>query len=155
MQLYVGHGLYTEVDLEDVLEVCRYSWSLTKGYARTYLGGGRCNSKYIYLHQFIGERMGLIGQVDHKDRNSFNNSRFNLRIASLSQNGANQDIRSNNTSGYKGVSYVRKGNKWNARIKINYESISLGSFNTPEEAALAYNQAAIQYFGEFAVLNKI
>jgi hypothetical protein len=57
----------------------------------------------------------------------------------------------NNTSGYRGVTWFQ--NKWRASIKINSRRIFLGYFISKEDAARAYDRAALEYFGEFAVLN--
>lgn len=62
-------------------------------------------------------------------------------------------MRTNNTSGYKGVS--RDRGRWRAYIRVNYKQIHLGNFRTKEEAARRYNEAALKYFGEFAELNEI
>lgn len=109
------------------------------------------------LHMAVAERMGITGEVvDHIDRNPCNNKRSNLRGATKSQNGANRRSNRNNTSGYKGV-IIRGGdtapNKYRARIKLNYKGVHLGSFPTAEEAARAYDRAAIEAWGEFAVTN--
>jgi hypothetical protein len=86
-------------------------------------------------------------RIDHKDLNKKNNILSNLRECTQSQNAANSGLRSNNTSGYKGV-YKSYG-KWCARITVNYKPISLGAFNTLEEAAAAYYIAAAYHFGEY------
>lgn len=56
---------------------------------------------------------------------------------------------------YKGVSYVKKRDKWKSQITADYKVYFLGEFLTEVEAALAYNAAAIKHFGEFAYLNEI
>jgi hypothetical protein len=61
----------------------------------------------------------------------------------------------NTSSKYKGVTYLKKLDKWQAQIEINYKSIYLGIFLFEEEAAIAYNEAALHHFGEFAVLNEV
>jgi hypothetical protein len=61
----------------------------------------------------------------------------------------------NNTSGYKGVSWNSHAKAWAARITVRGRRVFLGSFDDPVEAAKAYNEAALEYHGEFAVLNKI
>jgi hypothetical protein len=61
----------------------------------------------------------------------------------------------NNTSGYKGVCWVESNQKYRASIGVNYETILLGHFNVKEDAARAYNEAALKYFGENAWLNKL
>ena len=59
------------------------------------------------------------------------------------------------TSKYKGVSWRKQSNKWNAKIYVEKKHIHLGLFLSEEDAALAYNKAAIQYFGDEAYINKI
>lgn len=91
---------------------------------------------------------GEVTKVDHKDRNKINNAINNLRKATHQQNMANQDIRYNNELGVKGVQ--KRGNRYRAQITVNYKVIHLGTYNTLEEAIIAREQAAKQYFGEFA-----
>jgi hypothetical protein len=61
----------------------------------------------------------------------------------------------NSTSKYKGVSFDSINNKWRSGIMINGKTIHLGRFNLEEEAAIAYNNKAIELFGEFAKINNI
>jgi hypothetical protein len=99
-----------------------------------------------YMHRVIvTPPAGL--QVDHIDGNKLNNVRSNLRIATQSQNCANKPAKEGITSGYKGVMWT--GTKWGASIRGKW----LGSFAAPEEAAIAYDHAAIQAYGQFAYLN--
>ena len=93
--------------------------------------------------------------VDHVDRNPSNNKIENLREATKSQNCMNRKPYKNFSSKYKGVSWHELSNKWMSNITINYKHIHLGSFTNEIDAALAYNNAAIKYFGEYAYLNKI
>ncbi len=91
-------------------------------------------------------RLGL----DHKNRNSLDDRIENLRIATRSQNYANNSIQLRNTSGYKGVSWNKIAKKWRASIGVNKKFISLGYFDNPADAGNAYLKAAKEYFGEFA-----
>lgn len=91
--------------------------------------------------------------IDHEDRNGANNQKYNLRIATKSQNGINQVLRKNNTTGFKGVTYEKYTNKYKAQIWFENVCIHLGRFDDPEEAALAYDRAARRYHGKFARLN--
>lgn len=93
------------------------------------------------------------GYLDHIDMNRSNNRIDNLRIATNSQNQGNIKLWKTNTSGYRGVHWCRKTGKWRAGIRINSHLHCLGSFNTREEAAEAYNKAAFEVWGEFARLN--
>lgn len=97
----------------------------------------------VHMHREIMDTpRGMI--VDHKDHDPLNNQRDNLRNCTHSQNNANSS--SSSKSGYKGVTII-------AAITIDKKSIHLGAFATAEEAAKAYDAAAIKYFGEFANLN--
>ena len=88
--------------------------------------------------------------LDHKDRNRFNNRLDNLRLATLSQNGANSRLSRANTSGYKRVCWNKTAEKWQADIMVNRKQFKIGLYDTKEEAAEAYRVAALHHFGEFA-----
>src|SRR6266851_8668054 len=75
------------------------------------------HKRTIYMHRTILE-CGPNQETDHHDRNTLNNRRYNLRKATKSQNRNNQKIRSDNKSGYKGVSWDNRKNKWIAQIAI-------------------------------------
>lgn len=93
--------------------------------------------------------------LDHSDAVRSNECFFNFRPATRGQNMQNGTLRSNNTSGYKGVAFHYGTMKWRAYIKRNGMQIALGLFFTKEDAALAYNKAAKELFGEFARVNTI
>ena len=88
-------------------------------------------------------------QVDHIDGNSLNNCKYNLRLATPSQNQAN--VEGYASSGLKGAYKIKSG--WMSKIVVNRKSIYLGTFLTKEMAAAAYVRAANKYFGEFSVTN--
>lgn len=142
---------FAMVDDEDFERVNQYDWQVAICYWNIY-AKGLVKGKETYLHPFILKTNSL---VDHINGNGLDDQKHNLRITSTQKNAFNQKIRSNNTSGYKGVSWYRRLNKWVARINIDYKGFTLGYFSDPVEAARAYNKKAVELFGEFARLNQI
>ena len=92
-------------------------------------------------------------QVDHINRIKTDNRWINLRECTQSQNMCNVKKQSNNTSGYKGVSWNKKNQKWVVQIKGNKEREVVGFFDCKHKAAKAYNKRATELFGEFSHLN--
>jgi hypothetical protein len=91
-------------------------------------------------------------KIDHKNGNGLDNRKENLRMASTAENARNLNKKSsNNTSGYRGVSFSKrhKNKPWMGRIKFNGKLIHLGYFFTAEEAAKAFDKKAVELFGEF------
>lgn len=108
----------------------------------------RDGSKHVMMHNVItGYKL-----TDHKNRNGLDNRRENLRDASYSENAANRIKARNCSSIYKGVSQCSKTGNWRAYINKG-KFKSLGTFKTQEEAAKAYDKAALEAFGEYARLN--
>lgn len=137
-------------DLADYDLVKRHAWHIGDGYARTNLSSG----KSIFLHRLIlGPPPDVY--IDHINRNRLDNRRANLRWATKSQNSVNSGLCRKNNTGYKGVSFHKIRHKYRARIKVFGSEKHLGLYNTPQEAAIAYNDAASFYFGEYAYLNQI
>jgi hypothetical protein len=102
----------------------------------------------VLMHRYL---MGEPAEdVDHWNRDSLDNRRENLRLATASQNIAN-GLSRGGSSKFKGVSWSRDG--WNASLRKNYKTIHLGRFDTEESAARAHDTAARQLHGEFARVN--
>jgi len=144
---------YALIDNEDYNLIKTYKWyaaiSRKKYYAVTNL-----NNKTKQMHRLI---MNLKKDqiIDHINGNGLDNRKSNLRLCSNKENARNRGKNINNTSGYKGVTWSKEKNKWNARICFNYKDIYLGDYKNIKDAARAYNEAAIKYHGEFAYLNEI
>jgi hypothetical protein len=92
----------------------------------------------------------LHNQIDHIDGNRLNNKFSNLRLANNSENQQNRKAPRHNTSGFKGVNWCKRRNKWAAKIGIENRRIWIGYFDTPELAHMAYCKAAAELHGEFA-----
>ena len=111
----------------------------------------------IRIHNAIWEHYyGPIAKgytVDHIDLNGLNEQKINLRRATSSQQQQNKGLNKKNTSGFIGDSFDKKTQKYRAYIKVERKFINLGYFYDPIEAAYVRDVAAIQYGGEFAVLN--
>lgn len=140
--LRTSSGYEILVDDIDYEKCSKHSWCLTRG---GYLHS-RIRCKYTYLHRFIMEpQQGLV--VDHINGDKLDNRRSNLRVCTTRDNVRNQR-KGKGKNRYKGV--AASGNKWMARIKIDYKYIYLGLFTSPEEARDVYNAATLKYFGEYA-----
>lgn len=112
-------------------------------------------TKSVSLHRVImgrilGRELSSNEFVDHIDGNSLNNRRSNLRLATNSENIRNSKRRSDNTSGYKGVTFRKDLGKWRARIIKDGKRITVGYANTPEDAFQLYQAAAEIEYGEYA-----
>jgi hypothetical protein len=122
-------------------------------YAATSQVGKHCkDTKIIFMHKMISKQYGM-KVCDHQNHDGTDNRRSNLRPATGSQNIANGRRRSNNTSGYIGVSLFRQTGQWSSYLTVNYKRIHLGYFDQPEKAARVRDLEAKRYFGKFAMLN--
>lgn len=145
-------GLTTLVDTADLPLLKVTTWQLCRNakylYAYGYLPRLEGGRRRVKLHRYLlGEPAGML--VDHRNHDGLDNRRANLRVATHRENTVN--TRPHSISGYKGVD--RSRDKFAARIKIYGEQVNLGTFASPIAAALAYDRAAREAFGEFACTN--
>lgn len=146
---------FTRIDLVDA-DLASLKWYPQINKTNIYVMGVT-NRSTVFLHRVILSRVlnrPLLSRehVDHKNNNSLDNRRSNLRLATPLQNAQNARIRKDNTSGYKGVFWDKHAQKWRARIRVNKRYKYLGCFDTPEDAYKAYCQASRIYHGEFSRL---
>lgn len=118
------------------------------GYAIIYIGGKHYKAHRLAWFYVTGEWPRH--QIDHKDMNKINNAWTNLREATHGQNQHNATIRTDNTSGYKGVHWNKHSKKWRARIMVGKKYLLLGDFDDITEAHEAYVTAAQKHHADFA-----
>ena len=144
----------TQVDDEDYERLFKYNWFYNTGYAMR-----NCKKHRGSMISMASEILQTIKMIDHKDSNKLNNQKDNLRICTYAQNQYNQKkTRIGTSSKYKGVGLWKRDNKWQAYIGFQDAAgkktkVHLGFFFDEEEAAIMYDEAAREYFGEFAALN--
>lgn len=143
-------GYIAIIDDEDFDYITSYKWHARKAsgrkgsmyYAKSYKAG--------MMHRLIMNcPKGL--QVDHINHNPMDNRKSNLRICTIKENLRNRRRKPKGSSRFLGVTPSLK--KWQACIGVNFKRIYLGTFETQEDAAKAYDSAAQKYFGEYANLN--
>lgn len=157
------HGPQTvQVDDIDYPHLSKWKWwiSDTNGkylYAWTRYIDPQRPRRRIKMHRILLGLTGRFEYCDHIDRNTLNNQRSNLRIATPAQNAMNRKIRCHSKTGYKGVFFYpeNKTNKYYACVAKGGVKYPGGFFRTAEEAALKYNELASEIQGKFANLNVI
>lgn len=135
------------------------TYSISSSGVKKYYAIKTFDYKKWYLHRFIyyindieiPEKM----EIDHKNGNGLDCRKSNMRFASSRLNKANAGLRSDNSSGYKGVNFMASRDKWRAQLWVSGKNTHLGLFETLEDAILVYNRRAIQEWGEYAQLNHL
>lgn len=123
----------TLVDDEDYQLVEKYStWFLSEGYVRSTKNNTKMH-RMIWSHYY--GNIDIHSVIDHKDRNTLNNQKNNLRLATRGQNNANHKLLSSNTSGYNGVSWGKQRKKW----RISFTNEIQIHFDNKRHAAIAYD----------------
>jgi hypothetical protein len=148
---YEWKDLVSETFVPSSLTWCVNS-SARNRYAVTHgcISGIRRN---VRLHRLLMEAPANL-VVDHINGDTLDNRRVNLRVCTMGENRRNSRAPTTNTSGFKGVRFDNRGRlPWLAKLCVNYKYIHIGTFATVEEAARAYDRAALEHFGEYARLN--
>lgn len=155
----LSRGYITKVDDEDYERFVKFKWHTEKArgnlrYAARCIWIGNKNT-VVLLHRLIMDNpKGK--SVDHVNGDGLDNRKNNLRICSHKENIRNSKLlRSNNKSGYRGVSWESGVKKWRADITVNYRLKFLGFYKTKELAAEVYNLAAKRYFKKYANINTL
>lgn len=142
---------HVKIDEQDLAVFGNLSaWIDDQGRIKVSLGSREAGK--VFLHRLI---LKTDKAVDHINNRPSDNRRSNLRVATLTQNQGNRAVSLYSKTGYKGVSFHKVSNKFRARLSTKTGELYLGLFKTAEEAAKAYNTAALGYFGEYAKLNEV
>lgn len=144
-------GQVSIIDASDAPMVGRYNWSVAERGQRTY-ACARFDGVLQYLHRIIATPEE--GEcVDHINGDGLDNRRSNLRCCVQAENNINRGATCISKSGFKGVSWSKSNNGWIAQIRRDGLRKHIGTFAKAEDAARAYDAAAIEIHGEFARLN--
>lgn len=155
-EILISKNQITMVDDEDYIYLNKYKWCFSsQGYVVRNSSRKLGKQKTIRMHRLLLNVTDPKIMVDHIDGNPLNNQKSNLRNCTPSQNQANKKKTRKNSSGYKGVYWVKSRKSWVAHIEVNGRCIYAGCGKTAKDAAIKYNEAAKKYFGEFAKLNTL
>ena len=138
-------GVSALVDAVDYSFLMQWNW-----YAVPKSAGFYAYRMDVRFHVSMHKQLTGNERTDHKNTNTLDNRRENLRACSVSQNGANRGKQINNKSGYKGVSWSKSNKGWIAQTKVHGKYIYLGTFTNREEAYSAYCGFVTKVRGEFA-----
>ncbi|MHC4596729.1 MAG: HNH endonuclease [Planctomycetota bacterium] len=144
-------GQFAIVDAEDYDRLAQHKWCAAKGRDTFYAHRGNGGTT-VSMHRVI-MRAPKDMMCDHRNHNGLNNRKSNLRLCTSAQNQYNKRPKKGSTSIYKGVLLRSDCKRWRAKIGFKGKRIHLGDFANEIQAAMAYDDKAIELFGEFAWLN--
>lgn len=164
----------TEIDIQTCTDLYEYrDGELFHKVARRggVKAGGKaghfCNTSGYYRVRILGKTYSVHrviyamhhgtcpSMIDHIDQDKTNNKIENLRECDKKENVVNSKVRIDNKYGYKGVTFHKASGKFAAQTMWNKKRLHLGLYQTPEEAALAYNKKMLELSPNFAKLNNI
>ncbi len=155
-RIYLDEGEWTLVDADVYYQLGHLKWHI-KGNGKKYyvvrdVKTDPGKTKLLSLHREITDApKGLV--VDHRNGDTLDNRRANLRLATQSQNMQNVPKKENTSSRFMGVYFIKSAGKWGGQIRVKGKDKWLGSFKNEIDAAKAYDETAKKYHGEFARLN--
>lgn len=150
IHIILTKGAFATIDREDFDKVKSYKWSLSSnGYAvRGVKIKGTRKTNIVLMHrEILGLTIQESPQVDHINRNKLDNRRENLRPATASTNALNTELRSSNKSGYRGVSWDWKRQKWFICTRKDGKTIAGGRFSKLEDAVKAQKRLFFRVHG--------
>ena len=148
-ELALTQGMVALVDEIDFPLINKHKWRAHPGLATYYAVTGHRN---LRMHRIILSAPAEM-MVDHRNGNGLDNRRCNLRLCTRSQNAVNSAGPKGGSSQYKGVYWSKQKQRWIAEVRCNDRKYRIGRFRNEQEAARAYDEAALRLFGEFARLN--
>jgi hypothetical protein len=156
-KIKLTQGKETLVDDDLYEELNKFKWHYALGYARRNIRTNDGKRKIVFMHREIMNTPDGF-ETDHINGNTLENRKENLRIVTREMNQHNSKAREGKSK-YKGVTWYitprHKTGRWLARIQVNKKRVVIGYYKNEEEAAIAYNEAALKYYGEIVRLNKI
>lgn len=148
------HGnKYILVSEQDYDLVYKHRWNIQK-FGNTYYAMTKMGGKKVSMHRYILKPEPTL-EVDHMNHNGLDNRRENIRVVTKAENMRNRQKTKGNRRRYKGVYFDTRVNKWVAFVNSDNKRKYLGQFKTAREAAIAFNEAALKYYGPNTWLNKI
>ena len=156
MEIPLTQGKVTLVDDRDYGYLMAWKWRASKQrngdfYAKRNVSING-NQFSVYMHRVILSTFkGLL--TDHRNTNTLDNRRLNLRLCNKSENAHNCGVRSDNSSGHRGICWHKRAKKWQVRLKSHNVNKYLGTFTTLQDAVAARKAAEEKYVGEFAFNN--
>lgn len=157
VRVFLNKGYIAMVDVDDWPALMDLHWYVRANKSgAVYAYSGKMVDRKLSLtpmHRLILDRPEKRFDVDHRNGNGLDNRKANLRLATRAENNRNSRSRGG-MSAFKGVSIDHRKTRWRAYIRSPQKRyLHLGYFTTQEEAARAYDRAAVRYFGEFARTN--
>lgn len=158
MKIALTQGMFTSVDSHNS-DLNKFKWSVVRvgSVENTRFYAVRKNNVRLHrvvMERYLGRPLYNYEIVDHKNGNGLDNRVKNLRIVNAKQNSQNVRTRGGiKSSIYKGVSFSKACGRWQAYIQTGGKRRHLGLFDHEKDAAVAYDMAADELFGEYACLN--
>ena len=159
-KIKLTQGQYALVDDEDFERVSKKKWHALYSKEKDCFYAGRRQKgddgiyRTLFMHRFIMDPPKN-KSVDHKNHNTLDNTRLNLRVCTHGENMRNSKIPKNNKTGYKGVHFNKSTGKFKSAIWFKNKFIHLGYFSNSKDAARSYNNAALRYHKDFSFLNDL
>lgn len=130
------------IDIEDIDKIKDLKWYFDAHGG--YVVSSKCR-RQIKLHRFVMDCPQEFC-IDHLFHNKLDNRKCNLKIVTIQQNNLNTGVQSNNKSGFRGVFWDKKRNRWLANLRINKSNVHLGYFININDAIKVRKQAENEYF---------